>query len=122
MFLSKFVFNIDEKFKNYNLTSNIISRDFGAHLKTQLELALNSGKFYWEPKNNDRNYLALKRLIENDSMRKYPRVGTSTATGLNASVCKEAISDEFLEVLRYEDQPFYKRIFSFGKKNNESNN
>lgn len=45
-------------------------------------------------------------------MTKYSRKLTNSATGLTANQCKEALSDEFLELLQEEEKPLYKR-FSF---------
>lgn len=50
--------------------------------------------------------------MNNEHSQKYPRAHSSSATGLTAEQCNIVLSNEFLEQLEIEDQPFYKKIFN----------
>lgn len=72
-----------------------------------------------DQKHWDSKYIALQSLLNNKYKNKYPRILTSSATGLTAEQCKIALSNEFLQELQEEDQPFYKKIFSFKLKDDK---
>ncbi|XP_008192733.2 ubiquinol-cytochrome c reductase complex assembly factor 2 [Tribolium castaneum] len=90
-----------------------VGRDLGEFLRTKITKAYKENKFEANQKYWDSQYISLQRLVNNDYNNKYPRLLSSSATGLTAEQCKLALSNEFLKELQEEDRPFYKKIFSF---------
>ncbi|RZC40781.1 ubiquinol-cytochrome-c reductase complex assembly factor 2 [Asbolus verrucosus] len=90
-----------------------VGRDLGQFLRNKINKTCKENYnfqttyWYWE-----RQYLAVQTLVNNEHKNKYPRVLTSSATGLTAEQCNKALSNEFLETLQEEDKPFYKKIFT----------
>lgn len=89
-------------------------RDLGEFLREYVNKAYKENKFetnytYW-----DKQFLALKKLVDNTNKKKYPRVFSSSASGLTAEQCNIALSNEFLEELNKEETGFFKKLFSLG--------
>lgn len=105
--------------ENWPLDQNKAGRDLGQYLRESLQIHYKEGKLenaqYW-----DRQYLALQKIINNEHKKKYPRLLSSSATGLTVEQCNLALSNEVLEQLKEEEQSLYHRYFT-KKKNVEDN-
>lgn len=88
----------------------------GEYLKSYVDKAYKENKFEGDIKHWDRQFVSLNILLKNEHKNNYKRKLTSSATGLTAEQCNIVLSNECLEELKEEDTPFYKKIFSFGKK------
>lgn len=93
-------------------------RDLGEYLRDSVNKAYKENKFEVNHKYWDRQYLSLQKLLNNEHCNKNQRHLTSSSTGLTAEQCNIALSNEFLKELQTENEPFYKRIFSFATKSN----
>lgn len=66
-----------------------------------------SNSKYW-----DKQYIAIQKIINNDSKNKYKRSLTSSATGLTAEQCNLALSNDVLNQLKEEEKSFFRRLIS----------
>lgn len=105
--------------ERWPLDHNKAGRDIGQFLRDFVQHSYKTGKLQENPQHWDKQFLALQRLINNEHGNKYPRINTSSATGLTLDQCTVALSNEFLEHLEQEDKPVYKKLFSSGEKTKE---
>lgn len=96
-----------------NIFSNtfLIFRDLGEHLRVFINRAYKENKFEEHPKYWDRQYLCIKRLLDNEHKNKYKRSLSSTATGLTKEECHTILSTEVLEELEKEEKSYFRNIF-----------
>lgn len=82
-----------------------MSRDLGEHLREQLKSALGTANIATVAGNEnlDKQIEALDRLSTNIYADKYPRVHSSTASGLSGSQCSQILSSEFLQYLKQQN-------------------
>lgn len=90
-----------------------VGRNLGVFLRESFAKSAKEGKLndnaqYW-----DRQYIALNKIINNDHCKKFNRLVSSSATGLNAEQCNLALSSDYLEHLAKEDASFFRRTFSW---------
>ncbi|XP_019864899.1 ubiquinol-cytochrome-c reductase complex assembly factor 2 [Aethina tumida] len=95
-------------------------RDLGEYLREYVNRSYKENKFETNYKYWDKQYLSIKKLVENEHKNKYPRVLSSCATGLNAEQCNIALSNEYLAELEKENQSFFKRLISLRPEKNQS--
>lgn len=97
------------------LNSNLIFtfRDLGEHLRKFINQAYKENKFEEHPKYWDRQYLSIKRLIDNVHKNKYNRSLSSSATGLTKEECHTILSTEVLQELEKEEKSALKKIIPF---------
>lgn len=97
-------------------------RDLGEYLRKQLKASLRAGNISNDnPLSMEQQFQALERISNNVHFQKYPRVRTSTATGLTSEQCKIVISDAALKFFAEQSEKgLFSRIFSnFFSKNSE---
>lgn len=84
----------------------------GEFLRNHVNKAYKDNKFETNHKYWDKQYLAIQKLVNNESKNKYKRLLSSSATGLTGEQCNQALSNEFLEELEKEEESLLKKLFS----------
>ncbi|KAJ8926051.1 hypothetical protein NQ315_009906 [Exocentrus adspersus] len=87
-------------------------RDLGEYLINYVNKAYKENKFEANPKYWDKQYLAIEKIVNNESRNKYKRLLSSSATGLTAEQCNAALSNEFLEEIQKEEESFFRKLLS----------
>lgn len=101
------------RFMSYNYQHIFFYRDLGEHLRAQLKTVLGQPNIVKvNEKKLDRQLVALEKLANNDTYKKFPRKFNSTATGLTGEQCRQILSQEFLDYLNQEEEPgVFTKIF-----------
>lgn len=97
----------------FKFNSLFICRDLGEHLRIFINQAYKENKFEEHPKYWDRQYLSIKRLVDNVHKNKYKRSLSSSATGLSREECHTVLSTEVLQELEKEEKSVWKKIIPF---------
>ncbi|KAF7274106.1 ubiquinol-cytochrome c reductase complex assembly factor 2 [Rhynchophorus ferrugineus] len=87
-------------------------RDYREFLEQYVNQAYKENKFESNAKYWDQQYLAIQKIVNNVNKNQYKRAYTSTSTGLTSEQCHIALSSEFLEELKQEEEPVYKKLFT----------
>lgn len=91
-------------------------RDYREFLEEYVKNSYKENKFESNYKYWDQQYIAIQKLVNNVSKTKYPRIYSSSSTGLTAEQCHLALSNEVLEDLKREEESIFSRLFSRKEK------
>ncbi|XP_058457085.1 ubiquinol-cytochrome-c reductase complex assembly factor 2 isoform X3 [Malaya genurostris] len=81
-----------------------IGRDLGQYLRDQLQSVLGATNIIAvNDERLGRQHRALENIINDTHRCAYPRLYTSTGTGLTGDQCRDVLSSEFLASLNKED-------------------
>ncbi|KAK9883873.1 hypothetical protein WA026_004813 [Henosepilachna vigintioctopunctata] len=86
-------------------------RDLGEFLRKNVNKAYMTNQFEANIKYWDKQYLFIQKLVNNEVANKYPRLISSSATGLTREQCEIALSNDFLEELKKEDEGYFKGLY-----------
>lgn len=102
-----------------SINALVYSRDYCEFLTKHVTQAYKENTFETNYKYWDQQYLALQKLLNNTNRNKYKRALTSSATGLTAEQCNQALSNEFLEELKNEEEKsFFGKLISIRPSRN----
>lgn len=92
-------------FVQFDQRFNFPFRDLGEHLREQLKSTLGKSNITTVGSDDlDKQFEALDRLTRNIYADKYPRVYSSTASGLTGAQCNQILSSEFLQFMKEQDK------------------
>lgn len=87
-------------------------RDLGKFIRDRVKIAFESkDKSVLNTELCNRQYAALNRLADNTHLKHYKIEKVSSASGLTPEECNLALSSEFLEYLKEENQGFLSKLF-----------
>lgn len=100
--------------ESWPLDNSKAGSDLGQHIRDQLKIAFAKGEVSNEidRKLCDRYYKSLKKISINYYGKKYPRIHSSSASGLDRELCNFALRPEVLEYIAEQNRGFVSRMIS----------